>query len=54
MFRKMLRHGAAYFDEELNTPGRLTHKMIGDTASLQTVSTGDVNKSLNKYLDTRR
>lgn len=38
MFRKLLRHGAAYFDEECNTPGRLTHKLIGDTASLQTVS----------------
>lgn len=38
MFRKLLRHGAAYFDEENNTPGRLTHKIIGDTASLQTVS----------------
>ncbi|KAI6243621.1 hypothetical protein M3Y99_00024100 [Aphelenchoides fujianensis] len=37
MFRKLLRHGAAYFDEEGNTPGRLTHKMINDTASLQAI-----------------
>ncbi|KAI6210798.1 Multidrug resistance protein pgp-3 [Aphelenchoides besseyi] len=37
MFRKLLRHGAAYFDEEGNTPGRLTHKLINDTASLQAI-----------------
>ncbi|VDM11233.1 unnamed protein product [Wuchereria bancrofti] len=31
MFRKILRHGAAYFDEEANTPGRLT---LGDKLDL--------------------
>jgi ATP-binding cassette subfamily B (MDR/TAP) protein 1 len=37
MFRKILRHGAAYFDEEENSPGRLVHKLITDTASLNRI-----------------
>lgn len=37
MFRKLLRHGAAYFDEEQNTPGRLVHKLITDTASMNRI-----------------
>uniref|UniRef100_A0A915CV14 ABC transporter domain-containing protein n=1 Tax=Ditylenchus dipsaci TaxID=166011 RepID=A0A915CV14_9BILA len=37
MFRKMLRHGVAYFDEERNTPGRLVHKLITETASLNRI-----------------
>ena len=37
MFRKILRHGAAYFDEEQNSPGRLVHKLITDTASLNRI-----------------
>lgn len=37
MFRKILRHGAAYFDEETNTPGRLVHKLMSDTATLNRV-----------------
>lgn len=37
MFRKILRHGAAYFDEEANTPGRLVHKLMSDTATLNRV-----------------
>ncbi|MFH4984811.1 hypothetical protein AB6A40_011520 [Gnathostoma spinigerum] len=37
MFRKILRHGAAYFDEERNTPGRLVHKLISDTTSLNRI-----------------
>uniref|UniRef100_A0A914BWU9 ABC transmembrane type-1 domain-containing protein n=1 Tax=Acrobeloides nanus TaxID=290746 RepID=A0A914BWU9_9BILA len=37
MLRKILRHGAAYFDEEKNTPGRLVHKFITDTASLNRI-----------------
>ncbi|CAD5227956.1 unnamed protein product [Bursaphelenchus okinawaensis] len=37
MFKKLLRHGAAYFDEESHTPGRLVHKMITDTASLNRI-----------------
>lgn len=38
MFRKILRHGAAYFDEEANTPGRLVHKLMSDTATLNRVN----------------
>ncbi|VDN38674.1 unnamed protein product [Gongylonema pulchrum] len=38
MFRRVLRHGAAYFDEEANTPGRLAHKLISDTTTLNRVS----------------
>uniref|UniRef100_A0A7E4UUZ1 P-loop containing nucleoside triphosphate hydrolase protein n=1 Tax=Panagrellus redivivus TaxID=6233 RepID=A0A7E4UUZ1_PANRE len=37
MFRKLLRHGAAYFDEEQNTPGKLVHKVMTDTASLNRI-----------------
>ncbi|KAK0405324.1 hypothetical protein QR680_017924 [Steinernema hermaphroditum] len=37
MFRKLLRHGAAYFDEVSNSPGRLVHKLINDTASLNRI-----------------
>uniref|UniRef100_A0A915C5Z5 p-glycoprotein 10 n=1 Tax=Parascaris univalens TaxID=6257 RepID=A0A915C5Z5_PARUN len=37
MFRCILRHGAAYFDEERNTPGRLVHRLISDTASLNRI-----------------
>ncbi|KAL3990856.1 ABC transporter family protein [Acanthocheilonema viteae] len=37
MFRKILRHGAAYFDEEANTPGRLVHKLMSDTATLNRI-----------------
>ncbi|VDN83771.1 unnamed protein product [Brugia pahangi] len=43
MFRKILRHGAAYFDEEANTPGRLVHKLMSDTATL--------NRTLGDKLD---
>lgn len=38
MFRKILRHGATYFDEEANTPGRLVHKLMSDTATLNRVN----------------
>lgn len=38
MFRKILRHGLAYFNEECNSPGRLVHKVITDTASLNRVN----------------
>lgn len=37
MFRKILRHGAAYFDEERNTPGRLVYMMVNDTSTLNRV-----------------
>lgn len=37
MFRRVLRHGAAYFDEEANTPGRLVHKLLSDTTILNRV-----------------
>ncbi|KAI1716202.1 ABC transporter transmembrane region domain-containing protein [Ditylenchus destructor] len=37
MFRKTLRHGVAYFDEERNAPGRLVHKVITETASLNRI-----------------
>uniref|UniRef100_A0A8R1XQZ9 Uncharacterized protein n=1 Tax=Onchocerca volvulus TaxID=6282 RepID=A0A8R1XQZ9_ONCVO len=37
MFRKILRHGATYFDEEANTPGRLVHKLMSDTATLNRI-----------------
>uniref|UniRef100_A0A915PDN2 Uncharacterized protein n=1 Tax=Setaria digitata TaxID=48799 RepID=A0A915PDN2_9BILA len=37
MFRRILRHGAAYFDEEANTPGRLVHKLMSDTATLNRI-----------------
>ncbi|KAL7079080.1 hypothetical protein ACQ4LE_001579 [Meloidogyne hapla] len=37
MFRQLLRHGVAYFDEDRNTPGRLVHKLISDTASLNRI-----------------
>lgn len=47
----MLRHGAAYFDDESNTPGRLTHKIIGDTANLQTVRLNLICTSFINVLD---
>ncbi|CAJ0582944.1 unnamed protein product, partial [Mesorhabditis spiculigera] len=37
MFRSLLRHGAAYFDEEKNSPGRLVHKVINDTNTLDKI-----------------
>ncbi|VDM98402.1 unnamed protein product [Thelazia callipaeda] len=37
MFRRILRHGAAYFDEERNTPGRLVHKLMSDTTTLNRI-----------------
>uniref|UniRef100_A0A0N5AVA3 ABC transporter ATP-binding protein n=1 Tax=Syphacia muris TaxID=451379 RepID=A0A0N5AVA3_9BILA len=37
MFRKILRHGAAYFDEERNTPGRLVYMMVNDTSTLNRI-----------------
>uniref|UniRef100_A0A915MLL0 ABC-type xenobiotic transporter n=1 Tax=Meloidogyne javanica TaxID=6303 RepID=A0A915MLL0_MELJA len=37
MFRQLLRHGVAYFDEDKNTPGRLVHRLISDTASLNRI-----------------
>ncbi|CAD6189417.1 unnamed protein product [Caenorhabditis auriculariae] len=43
MFRKVLRHGSAYFDEERNSPGRLVHKIISDSSTL--------NKIMEQKLD---
>ncbi|EGT53021.1 hypothetical protein CAEBREN_05995 [Caenorhabditis brenneri] len=37
MFRKILRHGAAYFDEERNSPGRLVHKVINESSTLNEI-----------------
>uniref|UniRef100_A0A8R1HZ19 Uncharacterized protein n=1 Tax=Caenorhabditis japonica TaxID=281687 RepID=A0A8R1HZ19_CAEJA len=37
MFRKVLRHGAAYFDEERNSPGRLVHKVINESSTLNEI-----------------
>ncbi|CAP30236.2 Protein CBR-PGP-10 [Caenorhabditis briggsae] len=37
MFRKILRHGAAYFDEEKNSPGRLVHKVINESSTLNEI-----------------
>ncbi|CAB3399339.1 unnamed protein product [Caenorhabditis bovis] len=37
MFRKILRHGAAYFDEERNTPGRLVHRVINESSTLNEI-----------------
>ncbi|KAF1748248.1 hypothetical protein GCK72_024715 [Caenorhabditis remanei] len=37
MFRKVLRHGAAYFDEEKNSPGRLVHKVINESSTLNEI-----------------
>uniref|UniRef100_A0A1I7TC41 ABC transporter family protein n=2 Tax=Caenorhabditis tropicalis TaxID=1561998 RepID=A0A1I7TC41_9PELO len=37
MFRKILRHGAAYFDEERNSPGRLVHRVINESSTLNEI-----------------
>uniref|UniRef100_A0A1I7XKT7 ABC transmembrane type-1 domain-containing protein n=1 Tax=Heterorhabditis bacteriophora TaxID=37862 RepID=A0A1I7XKT7_HETBA len=37
MFRKIMRHGAAYFDEERNSPGRIIHKIINDSSTLNKI-----------------
>ncbi|CAJ0610448.1 unnamed protein product, partial [Cylicocyclus nassatus] len=43
MFRKVMRHGCAYFDEERNSPGRILTKIINDSSSL--------NKIMEQKLD---
>ncbi|CAI4225548.1 unnamed protein product [Auanema sp. JU1783] len=43
MFSKIMRHGTAYFDEERNNPGRLVHKIISDSETL--------NKIMEQKLD---
>ncbi|KAK6760030.1 hypothetical protein RB195_021524 [Necator americanus] len=43
MFRKIMRQGCAYFDEQRNSPGRILHKIINDSSSL--------NKILEAKLD---
>ncbi|VDM74660.1 unnamed protein product [Strongylus vulgaris] len=37
MFRKIMRHGCAYFDEERNSPGRILTKIINDSSSLNKI-----------------
>ncbi|KHJ98046.1 ABC transporter, ATP-binding protein [Oesophagostomum dentatum] len=37
MFRKIMRHGCAYFDEERNAPGRILTKIINDSSSLNKI-----------------
>ncbi|RCN41971.1 ABC transporter, ATP-binding protein [Ancylostoma caninum] len=37
MFRKIMRQGCAYFDEERNSPGRILQKIINDSSSLNKI-----------------
>ncbi|KAK5983131.1 hypothetical protein GCK32_010887 [Trichostrongylus colubriformis] len=37
MFRKIMRHGCAYFDEERNSPGRLLQRIITDSSTLNKI-----------------
>uniref|UniRef100_A0AC35UF18 ABC transporter domain-containing protein n=1 Tax=Rhabditophanes sp. KR3021 TaxID=114890 RepID=A0AC35UF18_9BILA len=37
MFKQLLRHGAAYFEDEKNTPGRLVYKVMNNSALLNKV-----------------
>ncbi|KAF8385740.1 pgp-10 [Pristionchus pacificus] len=43
LFRSSLRHGASFFDEEGHSPGRLTHKVINETASLNKILTSKMD-----------
>ncbi|PAV76660.1 hypothetical protein WR25_23384 isoform C [Diploscapter pachys] len=43
MFRSIMRHGAAFFDDEKNSPGKLTHRVINDSSTL--------NKMMEQKLD---
>ncbi|VDM59178.1 unnamed protein product [Angiostrongylus costaricensis] len=37
MFRKIMRNGCAYFDEERNSPGRILHRIINDSSTLNKI-----------------
>uniref|UniRef100_A0A0N5A5R0 ABC transporter family protein n=1 Tax=Parastrongyloides trichosuri TaxID=131310 RepID=A0A0N5A5R0_PARTI len=37
MLKKLLRHGAGYYDDDKNTPGRLVNKLMNDTAILNRI-----------------
>ncbi|KJH44078.1 ABC transporter, ATP-binding protein [Dictyocaulus viviparus] len=37
MFRKIMRNGCAYFDEERNSPGRILHRIITDSSTLNKI-----------------
>ncbi|KAK6062300.1 ABC transporter, ATP-binding protein [Cooperia oncophora] len=37
MFRKIMRHGCAYFDEERNSPGRILQRIITDSSTLNKI-----------------
>ncbi|GMT33882.1 hypothetical protein PFISCL1PPCAC_25179, partial [Pristionchus fissidentatus] len=43
LFRSSLRHGASFFDEECHSPGRLTHKVINETSSLNKILTSKMD-----------
>ncbi|WKY16389.1 hypothetical protein Q1695_001220 [Nippostrongylus brasiliensis] len=37
MFRRVMQHGSAYFDEERNSPGRILQRIITDSSTLNKV-----------------